>query len=167
MTCNTWHSMARQAQHSTHLRWLAAVGSALSRACMLLPPAADCPPFPPLPARLPARLQVCWDGGDLICCDSCPAAYHPDCLGLSMVQVEAAPRWACPQHQCGACQRKAAVRAGLGWAGLGWGCWAGLGWAGLLCASFRVPASSRVRPACSKQPWHCGPPITVATPPAA
>jgi hypothetical protein len=29
-------------------------------------------------------VQVCWDGGDLVCCDGCPAAYHPECLGLSL-----------------------------------------------------------------------------------
>jgi hypothetical protein len=54
-------------------------------------------------------LQVCWDGGDLVCCDQCPAAYHADCLGLGHAELEAVPTWACPQHRCGVCQRKAGV----------------------------------------------------------
>ena len=28
--------------------------------------------------------QVCWDGGHLVCCSECPAAYHPECLGVSL-----------------------------------------------------------------------------------
>lgn len=27
--------------------------------------------------------RLCRDGGDLLCCDACPAAYHPTCLGLA------------------------------------------------------------------------------------
>jgi hypothetical protein len=29
-------------------------------------------------------LQICWDGGELACCSSCPASYHAPCLGLSL-----------------------------------------------------------------------------------
>jgi hypothetical protein len=54
---------------------------------------------------------VCWDGGDLVCCDRCPAAYHPDCLGLAEEQLQSAPTWSCPQHACAVCQRKAQVGA--------------------------------------------------------
>lgn len=29
----------------------------------------------------------CWDGGALVCCDICPASYHPACVGLSKQQA--------------------------------------------------------------------------------
>lgn len=35
----------------------------------------------------------CRDGGDLMCCDGCPSAYHPDCVGFSAVPNES---WFCP-----------------------------------------------------------------------
>jgi hypothetical protein len=35
----------------------------------------------------------CKDGGDLMCCDGCPAAYHPACLGLINVPDGS---WFCP-----------------------------------------------------------------------
>jgi hypothetical protein len=35
----------------------------------------------------------CRDGGDLMCCDGCPAAYHPACLGLVNVPDGS---WFCP-----------------------------------------------------------------------
>ena len=38
--------------------------------------------------------QVCWDGGSLVLCDNCPAAYHPECLGLTM-KVRALPPFFC------------------------------------------------------------------------
>jgi hypothetical protein len=36
----------------------------------------------------------CRDGGELLCCDGCPAAYHPACLGLQGMLQDAA--WFCP-----------------------------------------------------------------------
>lgn len=36
----------------------------------------------------------CRDGGELLCCDGCPAAYHAGCLGLHAVLQDAA--WYCP-----------------------------------------------------------------------
>lgn len=37
-------------------------------------------------ARTPGigAAQICWDGGDLVCCSECPAAYHPECMGVSL-----------------------------------------------------------------------------------
>lgn len=29
-------------------------------------------------------VQICWDGGELVCCSECPAAYHAACLGVSL-----------------------------------------------------------------------------------
>ncbi|PRW60864.1 SNF2 super family [Chlorella sorokiniana] len=57
--------------------------------------------------------QVCWDGGELICCDGCPAAYHADCLGLVDAEVQAAKRWMCPQHACAICQRSSNAVGGM------------------------------------------------------
>lgn len=48
--------------------------------------------------------QLCWDGGELVCCDLCPASYHCDCLGVTTV-----PRmqWRCPHHStCSGCSVK-------------------------------------------------------------
>lgn len=64
------------------------------------------------PAAHPLRLpQVCWDGGELVLCDRCPAAYHLDCLGLGEADVEGV--WSCPQHACAACARKAGAVGGM------------------------------------------------------
>lgn len=57
---------------------------------------------------------VCWDGGDLVCCDLCPAAYHPRCLGLgSADEIPAFGVWSCPHHSCGTCDRRSAQVGGL------------------------------------------------------
>lgn len=29
--------------------------------------------------------MVCMDGGDLLCCDGCPNAVHPFCVGLEEI----------------------------------------------------------------------------------
>ena len=46
----------------------------------------------------------CRDGGDLMCCDGCEAAFHPSCLGLEGVPSGA---WFCPD--CVAAQEATAI----------------------------------------------------------
>ena len=41
----------------------------------------------------------CSDGGELLCCDSCPKAFHIDCLGLEA--VPSSEIWLCPDCQFG------------------------------------------------------------------
>ena len=52
----------------------------------------------------------CWDGGDIVCCDLCPASFHASCL-------DAVPgrgaRWSCPHHRCSECDKSAAAAGGL------------------------------------------------------
>jgi len=56
----------------------------------------------------------CWDGGDLVCCDCCPAAYHPQCLGLNSAdEIPAFGTFACPHHSCSTCNRKSGAAGGL------------------------------------------------------
>lgn len=45
---------------------------------------------------------VCWDGGEMICCEGCAAVYHPVCLGYSGKEAEQLfklKRWNCPHHR--------------------------------------------------------------------
>ena len=39
--------------------------------------------------------SICGEGGNLICCDSCPESYHLNCLGLSAQDVEGIEKWSC------------------------------------------------------------------------
>ena len=63
----------------------------------------------------------CWDGGELVCCDFCPAAYHPKCLGykdaLEMtggaLLSGGLRMWGCPHHSCVECGRKTSAAGGL------------------------------------------------------
>ena len=41
--------------------------------------------------------RVCKDGGDLMCCDSCPSAYHPHCLNPPVEAVPKDEEWHCPR----------------------------------------------------------------------
>ena len=68
-----------------------------------------------------AHCLLCWDGGDLVLCDGCPASYHPACLARYLHLDESGPkpweisfgRWMCPHHECDECGRKAAAAGGM------------------------------------------------------
>ncbi|GAX78544.1 hypothetical protein CEUSTIGMA_g5984.t1 [Chlamydomonas eustigma] len=57
--------------------------------------------------------QVCWDGGNLLCCDYCPASMHPSCIGMTMQDAANVKKWACPHHTCCSCGRNTAAAGGL------------------------------------------------------
>jgi len=102
-------------------------------------------------------LQVCWDGGELVCCDVCPAAYHAECLGQDPSHLEAKQHWACPHHACAACGRGPAAAGGLlfRWVWTRGRERGGYGSSGGLCAVpvFRAP----------KEVWHRAEDLAVAS----
>lgn len=55
----------------------------------------------------------CWDGGMLVCCDVCPAAYHLKCLGITEKDLPGKGKWSCPQHRCIECDRNAPAAGGV------------------------------------------------------
>lgn len=59
--------------------------------------------------------MLCKDGGLLVCCDGCPAAYHSECLGYSMAELNKLVngKWYCPHHSCGICGKKSHAVGGL------------------------------------------------------
>ena len=60
-----------------------------------------------------AMCQVCWgEDGDLLCCDFCPGAYHPACIGIDNI-ADLPNTWSCPHHKCTLCQRRANAAGGL------------------------------------------------------
>ena len=40
--------------------------------------------------------RVCKDGGDLLCCDSCPSSYHIHCLKPPLGKIPTGD-WRCPR----------------------------------------------------------------------
>lgn len=40
--------------------------------------------------------RVCNDGGELLCCDQCPSAYHPHCLNPPLKTIPDGD-WQCPR----------------------------------------------------------------------
>ncbi|XP_078696084.1 chromodomain-helicase-DNA-binding protein 4-like isoform X5 [Branchiostoma floridae x Branchiostoma belcheri] len=43
--------------------------------------------------------RVCKDGGELLCCDSCPSAYHIHCLNPPLPEIPDG-EWVCPRCSC-------------------------------------------------------------------
>ena len=44
--------------------------------------------------------RVCKDGGELLCCDLCPSAYHPQCVTPPLKEMPEG-KWVCPR--CSVC----------------------------------------------------------------
>lgn len=53
--------------------------------------------------------QICGDGGQLMLCDSCPSAFHYDCLHLDAVPDG---DWHCSRCRCGSCGQGKGVESG-------------------------------------------------------
>jgi hypothetical protein len=53
--------------------------------------------------------MVCGQGGSLLCCDACPAAYHSKCMGLNPRELP--PKWQCPECAAGGRGEAAGLRA--------------------------------------------------------
>ena len=56
--------------------------------------------------------QLCWEGGDMICCDFCPNVMHSACAGIDDPST-LGNMWSCPHHKCVTCGRKAYAAGGL------------------------------------------------------
>ncbi|MCJ1381133.1 hypothetical protein MMC17_004242 [Xylographa soralifera] len=58
--------------------------------------------------------QVCWDGGELILCSTCPRSYHYMCLDKHFKALsKAKTQFHCPQHQCVDCLQKTGDAGGM------------------------------------------------------
>lgn len=60
-----------------------------------------------------SHCQVCIDGGELHCCQSCPRAYHFDCLDKEYKSKAMGAMFICPQHQCTDCEQKTTDAGGM------------------------------------------------------
>ena len=60
------------------------------------------------------QCQVCWDGGDLILCSSCPRSYHYACLNRDFkAKSKGKMQFHCPQHQCVDCEQNTGNAGGM------------------------------------------------------
>lgn len=59
------------------------------------------------------QCQVCRDGGEIVCCLSCPRSYHPTCLNDEFQAKAQKSQFYCPQHQCADCEKKTGDAGGL------------------------------------------------------
>ncbi|KAK6356124.1 hypothetical protein TWF718_000498 [Orbilia javanica] len=51
--------------------------------------------------------QVCTDGGDIVCCSSCPRSYHYECLDEEhKYKSNGKMQYHCSQHECYDCEQK-------------------------------------------------------------
>ncbi|KAI9789843.1 MAG: hypothetical protein M1816_005760 [Peltula sp. TS41687] len=50
--------------------------------------------------------QVCWEGGEIICCTGCPRAYHFNCLDDDKKSKSKRGQFYCSQHECLDCGEK-------------------------------------------------------------
>ena len=57
--------------------------------------------------------QVCWDGGDIVCCDLCPVSVHAECIGVTQNEIAKATRWASSASTAARRGRKAAAVGGM------------------------------------------------------
>jgi SWI/SNF-related matrix-associated actin-dependent regulator of chromatin subfamily A member 5 len=60
-----------------------------------------------------SHCQVCIDGGELHCCQSCPRAYHYQCLDRDYQSKAKGWQFHCPQHQCFDCRQGTTDAGGM------------------------------------------------------
>ncbi|EPE34947.1 P-loop containing nucleoside triphosphate hydrolase [Glarea lozoyensis ATCC 20868] len=65
------------------------------------------------PVEPQSHCQVCIDGGELICCQLCPRAYHMKCLDKSFQTKAKGWQFNCPQHECAECAQKTTDAGGM------------------------------------------------------
>nr|XP_023907870.1 ISWI chromatin-remodeling complex ATPase CHR17-like [Quercus suber]POF16274.1 lymphocyte-specific helicase [Quercus suber] len=57
--------------------------------------------------------QICYEGGEILCCDRCPRSYHDTCLSDEMRSRARGMQFNCQQHECADCGAKTAEAGGL------------------------------------------------------
>jgi SWI/SNF-related matrix-associated actin-dependent regulator of chromatin subfamily A member 5 len=65
------------------------------------------------PINPQAHCQVCLDGGELLCCQHCPRAYHLECLDRDFKAKAIGFQFICPQHECFHCTAKTTNAGGM------------------------------------------------------
>lgn len=60
-----------------------------------------------------SHCQVCMDGGNLVCCQLCPRAFHFDHLDREFQAKAKGWQFNCPQHECSDCSQKTTDAGGM------------------------------------------------------